>query len=694
MKKLFLALVLLPFSFYAQVTREIDSLLRLLPDARGEKKASLHSGIGFRYLRIDPVKSYEHLTRALHLADSGNYEKVRIHVLDNLGIYYKDRGSYDEARISFTAALEGAKKLGQKDLIGDVYQDFANMYKRMGVYDTALTFMLTALKIAEEMKDNREQITINTNIGSLYVNREEYDQALKYFQQSIKIAELAGDKTSVAGAIIGMGIVYGSRGDLEKAIGQFEHALKIAEQIPDYTQISTCYSNISTAYSLLGDHDKAIDYKLRTVELKSKLNAKDELADALCTLGSLYQTKGDNKKALDYLGKGIAIAEEIQNKECMRFAYESAAHVYSAMGDHKTAFEYQKKYIEVNKKIYNEQKSKQIAELDARYQSEKKQKELELNEEKLKSKDAQLSQQRTMSYFTVGGLVLALALAFVTLRGYNQKKKAGMLLAQKNAIIEERNKDITDSIYYARRIQEAILPRQDSLRGLFPDSFILFRPRDIVSGDFYWFAEKDGKKLVAAVDCTGHGVPGAFMSMIGNAFLNEVLREKGLTRPAMILSELRHLVINALRQSGAEGETKDGMDIAILSVDEKNGTAEFAGANNPLWLFRQVNGTCGLTEYKPDKRSISYHKGLGLPFSNHTIPLQKGDLLYIFTDGYADQFGGEKGKKFKYRQLQEKIRSVCNLDMVQQAAFLEKTFDDWKGGLEQVDDMLLIGIRI
>jgi serine phosphatase RsbU (regulator of sigma subunit) len=257
--------------------------------------------------------------------------------------------------------------------------------------------------------------------------------------------------------------------------------------------------------------------------------------------------------------------------------------------------------------------------------------------------------------------------------------------------LEEKNKDITDSINYAKRIQEALLPPMELRENLFPESFILYKPRDIVSGDFYWFAEKNGKRLLAAVDCTGHGVPGAFMSMIGNSFLGEIVNERLLTRPALVLDKLRSMIIRSLKQSDAESGANDGMDISLLSFHQaENMKVEWAGANNPLWLMRK--GECIV--YNPDKRPISYSRGNTLAFTNHTIDLQKGDTLYIFTDGFADQFGGEKGKKFKYKQLQEVLLSIQNEPMKKQEEHLAKIFANWKGSLEQVDDVLVVGIRV
>jgi ligand-binding sensor domain-containing protein/serine phosphatase RsbU (regulator of sigma subunit) len=257
-------------------------------------------------------------------------------------------------------------------------------------------------------------------------------------------------------------------------------------------------------------------------------------------------------------------------------------------------------------------------------------------------------------------------------------------------IVETQNKEIKDSILYAKRIQEAILPSQEEIRKAFPDSFVLFKPRDIVSGDFYWFSEKNGKLIIAVADCTGHGVPGAFMSMIGNTLLNEIVNEKEVIEPYHILFQLRENIIKCLKQTGAEGENKDGMDIALCVFDRNNLHLEFAGANNPLYLVNEEE----LLEIKGDKQPIGIYAGETKPFTNHLKVLKKGDCVYIASDGYADQFGGTNGKKFKYKQMKDLLVSSKNMSMQQQKVVLENNIEQWRGNLEQVDDILVVGFRV
>jgi ligand-binding sensor domain-containing protein/serine phosphatase RsbU (regulator of sigma subunit) len=269
------------------------------------------------------------------------------------------------------------------------------------------------------------------------------------------------------------------------------------------------------------------------------------------------------------------------------------------------------------------------------------------------------------------------------------EQRTAELMMQKE-IVETQNKEIRDSIKYAKRIQEAILPAQEEITRSFPDSFVFFKPRDIVSGDFYWFSEKNGKLVITVADCTGHGVPGAFMSMIGNTLLNEIVNEKDVLEPDKILSELRENIMKCLKQTGAEGENKDGMDIALCVFDPLTMQVHFSGANNPVYWIHEGE----LNEIKGDKQPIGVYTGETKPFTKHSFAVSKGDCIYISSDGFADQFGGPAGKKFKYKQMKELLTANSQIAMHQQREMLQVTMDTWKGKLDQVDDILVIGFRI
>lgn len=255
--------------------------------------------------------------------------------------------------------------------------------------------------------------------------------------------------------------------------------------------------------------------------------------------------------------------------------------------------------------------------------------------------------------------------------------------------LEVLYKDITASIRYAKRLQDSILPQHEYIRALLPESFVLFKPKDIVSGDFYWVQDTKDKVLFSAVDCTGHGVPGAFMSLIGANALTRIVGENGVEKPSVILDELNRLSSEALNKSTEGNEVRDGMDAAICSFDKNNNVLEYAGANNPLYLIR--NGE--VTQIKADKFAIASFEPNTKNYTNHELKVQEGDVVYLFSDGYADQFGGERGKKFMYRRFRDLLLEIKDKSPIEQKSILNRTIEDWRGIHEQVDDILIIGVK-
>ena len=287
-------------------------------------------------------------------------------------------------------------------------------------------------------------------------------------------------------------------------------------------------------------------------------------------------------------------------------------------------------------------------------------------------------------FFSVAGL------AVVGFSRYHIKKKAAHELEKKNAIIAEKNKDIMDSINYAKRIQSAILPVDDIVTNLFPDHFIVYKPKDIVSGDFYWVSKKNNKTLIAAVDCTGHGVPGALLSMIGHNALNKAVNQDGLTDPSAILSAVHREVVSTLGQDGRT-DLKDGMDIALCAYDNDQRILEFAGAFNPVFIMRTSSE---LQEIKGDRHAIASAVAGEKGFTKHVVQLNEGDMFYLLSDGFSDQFGGKDGKKFKVSRIKELFANIHKKPAPEQKAIIERTIEEWRGNLEQIDDVMVIGVRV
>jgi serine phosphatase RsbU (regulator of sigma subunit) len=281
----------------------------------------------------------------------------------------------------------------------------------------------------------------------------------------------------------------------------------------------------------------------------------------------------------------------------------------------------------------------------------------------------------------------------LNLKNYQLLDKTKIIETQHNTI-HQKNKEITDSIRYAHKIQTAMMPLKHEFASYFKESFVLFEPKDIISGDFFWITTRNEKIIFATGDCTGHGVPGGFMSMLGVSLLNEIINEHDLTEPALILSRLRKKVITALRQKGLSGEQQDGMDMTICVIDKQEMTLHYAAANHVFYIIRKNEYDFDINEYKGDKQPVGIFGKELKPFRQHLINLKPNDVIYAFTDGYADQFGGPKGKKFKYTQLKDLLLSIQNLNLEEQEEIIKRKFIAWKGNLEQVDDVCLIGIKI
>lgn len=473
-------------------------------------------------------------------------------------------------------------------------------------------------------------------------------------------------------------------------------------------------ANIGRTYTFLKKYAEAETHLLKAIAMVDSMGNLYSKMKYESFISHLYSQMGDYKKAYRHFELHSAARDSIfnmeKNKELtrqeMKYEFEKKEALTKAEFDKKQAIaqtELEKRQLMIERNVQevklleqeNELKEYAIKQSETALQQKavearEQQKNIELlNKDKL-LKEKELKQQQTLTYSFLGGGVLLLSLLVVAVKGYRQKQAANKLLSHQKDIIEEKNRDITDSIRYAKRIQHAVLPTQKLMNENLHEHFVLFRPKDIVSGDFYWAAKAGDKFFYAAADCTGHGVPGAFMSLIGTSFLNEIVVKKQIHRPDLILDELRENIIHALNPEGNEQETKDGMDITLCCLDKEKMLLAFASAFNGLYLVRHNT----LQEFKGDKFPVGKYADEKKAFTLREIPLLKGDLIYCFSDGYADQFGGEKGKKFKYSQLKELLVSISDKPMHVQQQVLEKTFESWKGNLEQVDDVCVIGVRI
>ncbi len=599
----------------------------------------------FVEVNTDSSLYYSNTAYQLTKNTTNNFLKCRATL--NLGYVYQNISDYKKGTLYFKESIALAEKGNFKRLLAQAYNGFANMFAIQNQFTQAAEYFNKALDISKEINDLRKVSVILMNLANI-----EYNLAC-------------------------------SSADFSKANKAYAEAYKWAVASKDTDQIITCLGNWGLSYSDEGKLELSLEKLNKGMDLANVLNNTTDLIFLKYYLGRTYGLMKQYQKADESFKGSLDLAIQFKDAEYESENYYCLARTNYEVGNYKEAYDYFFKYKTLQDTLNSKEITNELNTIKTKYDTEKKQKEIEL----LK---VNANKNRVVNVSLIAGSVLLFLLVILTLNRYRLKEKTNKLLESQNHIISEKNKDISDSINYAKKIQDAILPSTEDIKRVFPESFVLSLPKDVVSGDFYWFAQHQHLKLFVVADCTGHGVPGAFMSMIGNTLLNNIVIERKIVSPDKILNELRKEIINVLKQ-GEDSSNKDGMDISLICFNTQNNTLEAACANNPIWILKN-NGE--FIELKPDKQPIGYVSTHQKEFSLQSAVLEKGDIIYQFTDGYADQFGGAKGKKFKYNQLKEILISNKNTSIELQAETLRKSFTEWKGNLEQIDDVLVTGIRI
>lgn len=398
--------------------------------------------------------------------------------------------------------------------------------------------------------------------------------------------------------------------------------------------------------------------------------------------------RGDYVNAITYSARGLNIAQEVGAAIETSSAANTLFGAYKATGRHKLSLEMHELYIATRDSIESEENHKEVIRQQFKYEYDKKEALAQAeNQKKLDIAKEREEKQQVISIAAGGGaLALGVLAVMIFISFRTAKRQRNEVAIQKN-LLEERNKEITDSITYAKRIQAAILPPLGIVKLYLRQSFVYYQPKDVVAGDFYWMEALGDSVLFAAADCTGHGVPGAMVSVVCNNALNNAVREFKLAEPAAILDKVNAIVTEQF--ATGEYEVKDGMDIALVSLHTKTRQATYAGANNSLYHISDGE----LHQFKADKQPIGSFAE-AKPFTSHSVSLKEGDSIYLSSDGFPDQFGGPKGKKYMYKRFRELLLANCTKPMDEQRTILTRSFEDWRGELEQVDDVCVIGVRV
>ena len=610
-------------------------------------------------------------------------------LLKTAGNFYYS-GDYELAKKTYSNFLEIKTQKNDSLGIAKAFQNIGMVFEAQGNYNKVSEYYINSLKIYENLKDSSRISNIYRGLGSLFYAQKKYEKALEYFDKSLYIKKVLNDSLGVSQVLNNIGAIFDEQNKNEMALINYFNSLKIANKIKNKSQESLCLNNIAAAYRKKKDLYEAFKYYYKAIEINKELENKEGLATNFINISDLYLEKENYPKALENLKKADTLSKEIGNPSLSKDIYETFSQIYEAKKDYKKSLEYHVLFSQIKDTLINEKSLKQVAELSTIYETEKKE-----QENNLLKKDNQIieekSQKQKWGLLGLAGIVTLLAGGGALL--YKSRKK----IHKAKKIIEEKNKEITDSMNYARNIQRAILPSELEAKKHLEEHFIFYKPKDVISGDFYWIAEKNNKTYFAACDCTGHGVPGAFISVLNSGLLNNAVNEKQIEKPNEIFNYVRNEIINSLKSKGESGEQKDGMDAVLCSWDKKTNTLEFACANNPLFLVRDNK----INDFKEDRMPVGYQDELK-QFKNNAIELKKNDVIYIFSDGYQSQFGGPQGKKFMKKNLRELLLSISQKPMDEQKEILNKTINDWmayinpedKKTYEQTDDLCVIGLRI
>ena len=698
----------------------VETANQALEYARGTKNKSeegkIHQVLGNVYRKQNDLgHALDAYQKSLDVRKELEDLKDVAKTYNQIGLVYYQMGDIEQAIENYQNAIALREQVG--DLYGkgiDAY-NIGNAYKQIEQYESAIGYFQDALDCFEQTSNELGIANAYNVLGVIQFDLANYQKALDYYQMALEKYTITGKQSNISDVYDNIGNTltiaitselnskWGASWDdslhiyrpkkyiqrFDSASINYQKSLEIRNQLGDMKKVAISYNNLAINYHYQLKYDEAIAFYQKAYEINTELSNELEAIRNLLGMTGTMNNKGENRKALKILSDNLDYVKSSKRNELIYKFYEQISKAYRAMGNNKKALDYFILYTETKEKHLNEERLKQTAELETKYETEKKEAKIQLLDKENRLQEATIKKRNQVIVFFIAFIVVILGSAVMLLRLNRKIQKANIELGHKNEVITKQKEEITDSILYARRIQRAVLPSVEVTQKALPEHFILFRPRDIVSGDFYWLSQQENKIVIAAADCTGHGVPGAFMSMLGVSFLNEIVNKEEVVQANLILNELRSNVKSTLSQTGAEGEAKDGMDIALVIIDLEKNSIQYAGAYNPLYLYR--NGE--LMETKADKMPIGIYVKERETFTNHEIEIEKGDTFYIFSDGYVDQFGGPDRRKFMSKPFKRLLADMQKLPMAEQKEVLNQTIDEWRGDLPQVDDIILIGVR-
>lgn len=646
---------------------------------------------------------------------------------DVLGDIYYQWGQYDKSKAYYTQSLNIRKRVKDTYGIARVLVNIGNCDAKHGNYQVAIKSFQDASKYFEKISERDGISNCLFSIGRVYEyqvqsemsvenNMINYRKALEYYNNALNIFKDTDNKNGIANCMMAIANVYTRIAyseytvkykenwedsilhipakEIEKEFARskdrYSQALEIARAIGDTQNEMVVLVNLAQIAVYERQYNRATDYNLKALKTSQSLGLTYQVAVAYNGLGDVNYRKGNFPEAIENYGKGLRLALQSGHRELTRSIYQRLSQVYEKSGNAQEALKYHKLFVVVKDSIFSDESQKTLSLMQTRFETAKKEQAIKQLNTETALQNSVIQRQKLMILTFVVGFLIIMVFVILLFKLYRKIKWNNKLLNEKNVLISHQKQEITDSIRYASRIQTSVLPPLERFSKLLPNSFVLFLPRDIVSGDFYWITAIENRVIVVAADCTGHGVPGAFMSMLGVSFLDEIVSKESIFAPNCILDKLREHIKRTLSQTGKKDEQKDGMDIALCVIDTDARKVDYSGAYNPLYLVRDGE----LQEFKANKMPIGIHITDNEPFTCTSVDYIPGDMFFIFSDGYADQFGGKDGKKFMSKPFKRLLTDVATLPAEEQRQRIFDAHKEWKGDHDQVDDILVIGFRL
>lgn len=639
------------------------------------------------------------------------YKNILAGAYNNLGTSYNQAGKKQDALNCFLKSQSLLEEIGNKQGLSDVYNNIGLIYKNVGQISKTLEFYFKCLKICDELKDRKGKASSLNNIGMMYLDLEEYQKGLEYLEEAMKEWEKLNNKRGMSSSLSNLGLVYSKMGKKDLSLQYYFKALVVNEKTGDKEGIGTSLGNIGWVYFEQKKYEKALDYFERSLVYRNSINDKAGIAYANYNLGSVYRKLDKYPLALEYGKKALDQSQVLGYPDIIKRSSLLLYSVYKEKNQPQEALKMYELFISMRDSINNEQTRKAGLKKQYQYEFDLKEKEYKSEQEKRNIQHSEeVRRQKLIIYCALIGGSMFVVFSFVLYQRFRLTHRQKAIIENQKLEIDnaftalrEKNKEVVDSIYYARRIQNALLTSQDFFdKNLKQEYFIFYKPKDIVSGDFYWATNVTGSLLqvtgseqitnnqelfyLAVCDSTGHGVPGAFMSLINIGFLSEAINEKNILSPEKIFNYSRKRLIENVNKEGQ----KDGFDgtLVCLEKNKERFKIKYASANCKPIIVRNKN----VIELENDRMPVGMSERKQ-DFNLFEFEPEPGDTLYLLTDGFADQFGGPKGKKYKYKPLQQFLASISDDGMAAQQQRLNIEFESWKGPLEQVDDVCIIGLR-